>query len=199
MAETNSSDDTSIIIKQEWNPGVENMLARWCDEAKCFEWMHTEAYSYFDTRARALTITSNVLTAVSGISNIMAGAVSINGFQLSWVFGTLSIIISITNMLQEKLGYVQKAVEHNNYATQWGTIRRKIEEQVSIPPESRKDCGTFLKYLRVDINQVSIHGNSMIPEHIRYACNEKFSKVQDFDIPDICGKVEHTAIYVKTS
>lgn len=197
MGDTQNSDDSSIIIKQDWNPGVENMLASWCDEAKCFEWMHTEAFSFFDKRARALTIASNVLTAISGISNIMAGGSSVNGFQLSWVFGTLSVVISITNMLQEKLGYVTKSVEHNHYATQWGSIRRKIEEQLSIPPESRKDCPTFLKYLRVDINQVSIDGNSMIPERIRDECHEKFGKIQDFDLPDICGKVEHTQIYVK--
>ena len=193
----NTTDDSSVIIKQDWNPGVENMLAKWCDEAKCFEWMHTESYTYFDNRARALTIASNILTAVSGISNIMAGGVSVNGFQLAWIFGTLSVIISITNMLQEKLAYLTKSVEHNHYATQWGSIRRKIEEQLSIPPESRKDCSTFLKYLRVDINQVSVDGNSMIPEFIRNKCNEKFNKIQDFDIPDICGKVEHTHIYVK--
>lgn len=199
MAETHSSDDTAVVIKQDWNPGIESMLAGWCDEAKCFEWMHTESFSYFDSRARALTIASNILTAVSGISNIMTGGVSINGFQLAWVFGSLSVVISITNMLQEKLGYVQKSVEHNHYASQWGGIRRKIEEQLSIPPKSRKDCGTFMKYLRIDINQVSIDGNSMIPEFVRDGCNEKFSKVQDFDIPDICGKVEHTAIYVKPS
>ena len=197
MGDTQNSDDVSIIIKQDWNPGVERMLASWCDEAKCFEWMHTESYSIFDKRAKALTIVSNVLTAVSGISNIMAGGTSVNGFQLSWVFGTLSIVISITNMLQEKLGYITKSVEHNHYATQWGTIRRKIEEQISIPPESRKDCATFLKYLRVDINQVSVNGNSMIPDNIRLECNEKFGKIQDFDIPDICGKVEHTQVYVK--
>jgi hypothetical protein len=193
----NTTDDSSVIIKQDWNPGVENMLAKWCDEAKCFEWMHTESYTYFDNRARALTIASNILTAVSGISNIMAGGVSVNGFQLAWIFGALSVIISITNMLQEKLAYLTKSVEHNHYATQWGSIRRKIEEQLSIPPESRKDCSTFLKYLRVDINQVSVDGNSMIPEFIRNKCNEKFNKIQDFDIPDICGKVEHTHIYVK--
>lgn len=197
MGDTQNSDDSSIIIKQDWNPGVENMLASWCDEAKCFEWMHTEAFSFFDKRARALTIASNVLTAISGISNIMAGGSSVNGFQLSWVFGTLSVVISITNMLQEKLAYVTKSVEHNHYATQWGSIRRKIEEQLSIPPESRKDCPTFLKYLRVDINQVSIDGNSMIPERIRDECHEKFGKIQDFDLPDICGKVEHTQIYIK--
>lgn len=199
MGDTQNSDESSVIIKQDWNPGIEKMLAAWCDEAKCFEWMHTEAFSFFDKRARALTIASNILTAVSGISNIMAGGSTINGFQLSWVFGTLSVVISITNMLQEKLGYITKSVEHNHYATQWGSIRRKIEEQLSIPPESRKDCATFLKYLRVDINQVSIDGNSMIPARIRSQCNEKFGNIPDFDLPDICGKVEHTQVYVKSN
>ena len=197
MADGPNSDDVSILIKQDWNPGVEKMLAAWCDESKCFEWMHTEAYSYYDKRFRALTVTSNVLTALTGISNIMAGGTTVNGFQLSWIFGTLNIVISITNMLQEKLGYATKSAAHNHYATQWGTIRRKIEEQLSIPPESRKDCPTFLKYLRVDINQVSINGNSMIPERIREKCSEKFGNIQDFDLPDICGKVEHTHVYVK--
>ena len=45
MAESSSNDDSSMIIKQDWNHGVEMMLAGWCDEAKCFEWMHTESYS----------------------------------------------------------------------------------------------------------------------------------------------------------
>ena len=193
------TDDSSVLIKQEWNPGVEYMLASWCDESKCFEWMHTEAYSFFDKRARALTIASNILTALSGISNIMAGGTAVNGVQLSWVFGTLSVVISITNMLQEKLGYLTKSVEHNNYAAQWGSIRRRIEEQLSIPPESRKDCPTFLKYLRADINQVSINGNSMIPESIRDKCNEKFGKIQEFDLPDICGRVSHTQVYVRST
>jgi hypothetical protein len=198
MVDSTNTDDI-MIIKQDWNHAIEIMLARWADEAKCFEWMHTESYTYFDKRGKSLLITSNILTAVSGISNIMAGGITINGFQLAWIFGTLSVVISITNMLQEKLGYLTKAIEHNHYATQWGSIRRKIEEQISIPPESRKDCGTFLKYLRVDINQVSVDGNSMIPHSIRIECYEKFSKIQDFDIPDICGKMEHTQIYIKSN
>lgn len=197
MAEPPGSDDSSVTIKQDWNPGVEIMLAGWCDESKCFEWMHTEAYSFYDKRARVLAITTNILIAVSGVSNIMAGGVSVNGFQLSWIFGSLSVIISIGNMLQEKLAYLTKSIQHNHYGTQWGMIRRKIEEQISIPPEARKECGTFMKYLRIDINQVSIDGNSMIPEFIRILCNEKFARIIDFDIPDICGKMEHTKIYVR--
>jgi hypothetical protein len=54
-------------------------MAKWCDEAKCYEWMHTEAYEFFDKRSKSLVIASNVLTAVSGLSNLIAGGVIVNG------------------------------------------------------------------------------------------------------------------------
>ena len=178
-----------------WTSSIEKLLVKWCDEAKCFEWMHTESYSFYDTRSRTLMITSNVLTAVAGLSNVIAGGVTIDGFQLAWAFGSLSILVSITNMLQEKLAYLTKAADHKQYSTQWGTIRRKIEEELSIPPESRGACETFLKYLRQDINKVSVDGNTMIPEFIRDECYKKFNSIENFDIPDICGDIEHTTVY----
>lgn len=182
--------------KLTWSPSIELMMAKWCDESKCFEWMHTEAYSFYDKRSRAMVIASNILTAISGLSNVIAGGSSVNGFQLSWGFGSLAIALSITNMLQEKLGYASKSAEHNQYSIQWGSIRRKIEEELHIPPSSRKDCKTFLKYLRQDINQVSIAGNSMIPEDIKVQCYKKFNTIKEFDIPDICGQMEHTKVYM---
>ena len=183
-------DTTSGILN--WNKSIEDLLVRWCDEAKCFEWMHTEAYTYYDKRARTLMICSNILTAVSGLSNVIAGGINVNGFQLAWAFGSLSIIVSITNMLQEKLAYVIKASEHLQYSVQWGTIRRRIDEELSIPPDVRINCHTFMKYLRQDINQVSVNGNTLIPKHIRNTCYTKFNSISNFNIPDICGQIEHT-------
>jgi len=198
-AQNNETDSGSTLagVSMAWDPAVEAMLAKWCDEAKCFEWMHTQSFTYYDKHSRYLTIASNCLTAVSGVTNVIAGGAVINGFQMAWFFGGLSVIISITNMLQEKLAYAAKSVEHDNHARMWGNIRRKIEEEVSVPPESRKDCGMFLKYLRQDFGQVAMSGNSLIPEFIRDACSEKFGKIQDFDVPDVCGNMEHTKVYVK--
>jgi len=196
MLERMGDADTDISSGMVgWSASIERMLVRWCDQAKCFEWMHTESYTYFDSRARAIMIASNVLTAIAGLSNVIAGGTTVNGFQLAWAFGSLSILVSITNMLQEKLAYTTKATEHRQYSIQWGTIRRKIDEELSIPPDSRKDCGTFLKYLRQDINQASMDGNAKLPEFVKTACYEKFSKIPDFDIPDICGQIEHTQGY----
>jgi len=173
------------------------MLAKWCDQAKAFEWMHTEAYSFFDTRARIIAIISNIFTAVSGLTNVIAGGSTVNGFQLAWVFGSFSIVVSITNMLQEKLAYNTRATEHRQYSIMWGTVRRKIEEEIGIPPEARKECKTFMKYLRQDINQVSMDGNAKIPENIKQNCYDKFSKITNFTLPDICGELEHTQVYNK--
>jgi len=183
--------------KIQWNSSIESMLARWCDQAKCFEWMHTEAYSFFEKRSRYLAISSNIFAAISGLSNVIAGGSVVNGFQMAWVFGSLSIVVSISNMLQEKLAYGTSATEHRQFSIMWGIIRRKIEEELSIPPESRKECGTFLKFLRQDINQVSMDGSAKIPKEIRTACFDKFSKIPNFDVPDICGEMEHTQVYVR--
>jgi hypothetical protein len=35
----------------------------------------------------------------------------------------------------------------------------------------------------------------MIPKDIRTKCMDKFGKIPDFDVPDICGQVEHTLVY----
>ena len=75
-------------------------------------------------------------------------------------------------------------------------IRRKIEEELVIPRGSRKDCKSFMKFLRQDINLVSVEGNTKIPKNIRDECFKKFISIQDFDIPDICGEIEHTKIYI---
>ena len=188
--------DTNITSKLEWNTQIDEMLARRCDQAKCFEWMHAEANSLFDSRSRTIMIVSNLLSAVSGLSNVIVGSSTINGFQIAWIFGSLSIIVSIANMLQEKLAYTQSAIEHRQYASTWGVIRRKIEEEIALPPSSRIDCNTFLKYIQQDINKVSIDGAIKIPEFIRDSCLEKFSKIPNLDIPDICGDIEHTKIYI---
>ena len=182
--------------KLTWSTEIDELLADWCDQAKSFEWMHTEAYSRYDKKSKIIMIASNVLTAVCGLSNVIAGGSQVNGFQLSWVFGSLSICISITNMLQEKLAYATKALEHRQYSNSWGVIRRKIEEELVIPRSSRKDCKTFLKFLRQDINQVSVDGNTKIPKDIRNECYVKFSSIPKFDLPDICGEMERTKIYI---
>ena len=179
----------------QWNSSIDKMLADWCDQSKCFNWMHTEAHSRYSKRALAMSITTNIVISLSGIGNLIEGILATDTIKTSIIFGCISISVGIVNMVQDKFNWTIMATNFKQSAEKWNIITRKIEEQLVIPYNGRKDCGTFLKYIKQDINSAS-ESNSSIPKNIREQCATKFAKVKDFDIPDICGQVEHTAIYV---
>jgi hypothetical protein len=187
------STDPEESSKIHWTPELDLLLAKWCDQAKCFEWMHNESYRLCDIRSKRFIISINCLTAVSGVTNVIAGTYTLNGFQLAWIFGGLSILVSTLNILQDKLGFSQQGILHKKLANSWSVLCSKIEETIILPYGARQDCSTFMKYIKADINQAKLEGNSLLPESIRIACYEKFKTIKDFDIPDICGQMEHTS------
>jgi hypothetical protein len=193
---TKESNTDLEAVGMSWNASIDKLLANWCDQAKCFEWMHAEAYDISFKKARKFMISINLLTALSGLSNIIAGGYTAGGFQIAWLFGGLSILVSSLNMLQDKLGYQQNSELHKRLSATWGLIRSKIEEMLMLPPSARRDCKTFIKMIKTDINQASFDGNSLIPQKIKDECYEKFKSVPNFDIPDICGRMGHTQVYM---
>jgi hypothetical protein len=195
--DTKEQDDKDIIENPtlQWTKEIDILLASWCDNAKCFEWMHGETSIDYLKKSKIFMVIINLLTALSGLSNIIAGNVIINGFQLIWIFGSVSILTSTLNILQDKLAYQPLAESHRKFGSQWSVIISKIEEVVALPPNARRDCKTFLRYIKADINQVTIDGNNLIPKNIRDACYEKFKNIPDFELPEIVGVVSHTKIY----
>lgn len=176
----------------QWSNEIDILLTSWCDNAKCFEWMHSETSIDYLKRSKIFIVVINLLTAVAGLSNIIAGNIIINGFQLIWIFGSISILTSTLNILQDKLAYQSLAESHKKFAFQWSIIISKIEEIVALPPYSRRDCKTFMRYIKIDINQVTIDGNNLIPKNIRDLCYEKFKNVPNFELPEMVGVVSHT-------
>jgi hypothetical protein len=185
--------DTSNI---QWTKEIDLLLAGLCDNAKCYEWMHITTSDEYNNKAKKFMIAVNVLTAISGVSNIMAGGYQINGFQISWLFGTISVLTSTLNIIQNKLAYQTLAESHKKSAQQWRRIISKIEEVIILPPTTRTACKPFMKYIRNDINHATLDGDTLIPTHIRELCFEKFKNVPNFNIPDVCGQVEHTTVYI---
>lgn len=197
MPTQEQTDQSSAGSSVVWDSNIDTLLAGWCDNAKCFEWMHTEAHSIFESRARNYMITMNCLTAVAGLSNIIAGGGAAGAFQISWLFGGISVLVSTLNVIQDKLGYQQASALHKKAADKWAEIRSKIEEVLTLPYSGRKDCKTFLRYIKADINAAALEGNSSIPKEIRVACYNRFKTIEHFEIPEICGQMEHTQIFIR--
>ena len=195
MSET-KEDSPETAVGLHWEPSIDRMLANWCDQSKSFEWMNTEAYSRYSVRSTSMSIAVNVAIALSGVANLIVGSVQIINTAVppSTILGCISIGISIVSMLENKFDWITMANNFRQASIQWSNVTRKLEEQLAVPPSGRKDCSTFLKYIKQDINAVSAT-NYMIPKDIRVKCNEKFGTIPNFDVPDICGQLEHTSVY----
>ena len=196
MSTKDEGPDTAAGLS--WSPSIDRMLANWCDQSKSFEWMNTEAYSRYSVRSTSMSITVNIAIALSGVANLIVGTAQLSDTAVppSTILGCVSIAISIISMLEDKFDWITMANNFKQASVHWSNVTRKLEEQLAVPPNGRKDCSTFLKYIRQDITMVSAT-NYMIPKDIRIKCMEKFGKILDFDVPDICGQVEHTSVYVE--
>ena len=105
--------------------------------------------------------------------------------------------MSTLNILQDKLGYQASSQLHRKLASDWYDIKGKIEAVITIPYSGRKDCKTFMRFIKDDIGKAGSDGNALIPEYLRDACYTKFKDIPGFHIPDICGKMEHTKVYIE--
>jgi hypothetical protein len=193
--DTNKPDTDGIGTSVSWDSKIDTLLAKWCDTAKCYEWMHSESHSICRQRSHIFLLSINSLTALSGIANTIVGGLTVNGIQCAWIFGGISILISTLNMLQDKLGYGQHAVVHAKLITQWSSVRTRIEEVLTIPYSARRDCKSVLQFLRSDIRDAEREGTGLIGKDVRDACYRQFKDIEGFEIPDICGQIEHTKIY----
>jgi hypothetical protein len=194
MSTKDESPDTSPGL--QWTSQIDTMLANWCDQAKSFNWMHTHAYSRYSKLSTAMNISTNIAISLVGIINLALASSQIEPTTTSMVTGAVSVGIGIIKMIQEQFNWTSLASDYKHSATKWDHISRKIQEQVVLPYAGRKDCGTFLKYIKQDINEAS-DTNTLLPKDIRNKCNDKFGKIAHFDVPDICGQVEHTTVYVE--
>ena len=180
----------------QWTPAIDRMLANWCDQSKCFNWMHAHAYSRYNRLSTAMNIGTNIAISLVGVVNLALASSHIEAMTTAMVTGSVSVGIGIIKMIQEQFNWTSLAADYKHSATKWDHVSRKIQEQIVLPYAGRKDCGTFLKYIKQDINEAS-NTNTIIPKDIRNRCMDKFGKIPDFDVPDICGQVEHTSIYTE--
>ena len=170
-------------------------MASWCDHAKCFVWMHSRAHDEAERKVRRFLLFIHALSTLTGLSNIITGDTTVGNFKIAWVYGALTILLTSLALLQEKMGLAERASNHRKLAFQSLIIKMKIEEILSLPRDARGDCKTFLQYVKTDINNAMLEKNAGIPFAIRQACYEQFKDIPHFDIPDVCGQVEHTEIY----
>jgi len=181
-----TSDEGHIT---EWSPGLEEVLRKEGEEAESHFWLHNRS-SVISTRNNdIINIPSIVLQTLTGFLSATGGLVP------PLVLGGISVFTGVLSTLLSYYKFSAKAEAHRMSAQLYLKIYKKIEIELSLPPEQRIAPLKLLEEVRDKLARVSEVAPD-VPQVIIAEYKKQF-KNGDTKKPIIANGLDKIKVYVK--
>ncbi len=184
-----------------WTRELEALMAKWADIAICYRWMHDRTERQFKTKDMSFMFPVIILSTITGAANFAMDSVLEDPEHKKYAqlgLGGLSIATGIISTIANRLGYASGSEAHKGAAVLWGKFQRLITIELSLHPNERTDCMTFLKICRTELDRL-IEQSPSIPDNIIAACRTEFKQFPNVKKPEIVGDIDTTHIFVDTN
>jgi hypothetical protein len=143
MATPRQSSDTV-----EWGTGIEEVLRKEGEEAESLFWAHNRASVKASRNNDIINIPSIILQTVTGFLSATGGLVP------PLALGAFSVFTGILSTLLSYYKFSAKAEAHRMSAQLYMKIYKKIEIELSLPPEQRVQADKLLEEVRDKLARV---------------------------------------------
>jgi len=184
-----------------WTREIELLMAKWADTAICYRWMHEKTSRQFHTKDMSFMFPVIILSTITGAANFALDSVLSDPEHKKYAqlgLGGLSIATGIISTIAQRLGYASGSEAHKGSAVLWGKFQRLITIELSLHPNERTDCMTFLKICRTELDRL-IEQSPTIPDSVIAACRTEFKQYPNVKKPEIVGDIDTTHIFVDTN
>jgi hypothetical protein len=181
-----------------WSKEQERLMADWSDIASCYRWIHDQAEKVFKTKALLINSSVIIISSVAGFANIGVQSLFENNEQAikyaSFAIGGVSLLAGMLTTLNNLLKWSQQEEGNRVAAIAWGKFQRLVSVEMALHPNDRMDSLDFLKICRAELDRL-IEQSPPIPKTIIHRFEKRFGAIKDLKKPDVCGALEHTAVY----
>lgn len=147
----------------EWK-SFEERLSKWrMGVAQCRQ-RHYETARYFSKWNYILGTTIIIFSTLAGTFAFISLENQVQ-FEIKFMVGCISVLAAVLAAVQTFFHLSENAEKHKLTSTQFGTIRRKIEQILANPPAEKDVAKKLLEELDVQIEKLEI-GSPLIPNHI---------------------------------
>ena len=173
----------------EWSPGLEEVLRKEGEEAESHFWLHNRSSVVSTRNNDMINIPSIILQTLTGFLSATGGLVP------ALVLGSISVFTGVLSTLLSYYKFSAKAEAHRMSAQLYLKIYKKIEIELSLPPDQRVAPIKLLEEVRDKLARVSEVAPD-IPQIIIAEYKKQF-KNGDTKKPIIANGLDKITVYVK--
>lgn len=190
--EDNSDIDNENLKFLTWAGYLEDLIAKWSDNALSYAWLHTKAEGKYRKLNYAFTIPIVVLSTLTGTVNIGMKSLFPNNLETYGQIGIggLGIFTGILGTLQNFFKYAQLSEAHRNAAIQWHKFHRSLKTELSLESICRRNAGEFFRSAKAELDRL-LDSSPYIPSDIV----ERYIMENNIDLPDVIGNLQKTLVF----
>ena len=173
----------------EWGTGIEEVLRKEGEEAESLFWAHNRASVRASRNNDIINIPSIILQTVTGFLSATGGLVP------PLALGAFSVFTGVLSTLLSYYKFSARAEAHRMSAQLYMKIYKKIEIELSLPPEQRVQADKLLEEVRDKLARVAEIAPD-VPETVIAEYKIKF-KDGEAKKPIIMNGLDRISVYKK--
>jgi hypothetical protein len=173
----------------EWGIGIEEVLRKEGEEAESLFWAHNRASVRASLNNDIINIPSIILQTVTGFLSATGGLVP------PLALGAFSVFTGVLSTLLSYYKFSARAEAHRMSAQLYMKIYKKIEIELSLPPEQRVQANKLLEEVRDKLARVAEIAPD-VPETVIAEYKVKF-KDGEAKKPIIMNGLDRIKVYKK--
>ncbi len=189
--ETSEADNANLKFLN-WAGYLEDLIAKWSDNALSYAWLHNKAEAKYRKLNYAFTIPIVILSTLVGTINVgMNSLFPDNLVKYGQItIGGVGIFTGILGTLQNFFKYAQLSEAHRNAAIQWHKFHRSLKTELALESICRRNAGEFFRSSKTELDRL-LDSSPYIPSDIV----QRYLEENSIELPDVIGNLQKTLVF----
>ena len=180
----------------DWDRSIEQLLQKYCDEAKTRECLHRKAFYRFKKTNTIFQLPVIVLSAIAGSATFLSQGYKSLSEYITNITGGISILVSIISAVASYLKLGEQKSKHEIAEISWQNFYNGLKHTLNLHRDLRPEPAEYLQDVKTSYDRLF---------EISPICNQSLiSKVKkqllknatpEFKIPNYMNGWEHTTVY----